>query len=548
MSHHTIHSLINPPVTADISTLIPDIKNRFCYQLAISSIVVTNEGKAAGLIMSHHLDRLLGTRFGFNLYCRRNVSVLMDPKPLIINSATPLEQAAAIAMGRDESKIYDDIIVIGEDEIIGVLTVKDLLLSLAELQKRKNDELIKALKKIEEYAMKAEKDSRSKTTFLTNMSHEIRTPMNAIIGMADMLLDSGLNEEQKDYAMTIVNSGDILLQLINDILDLSKIEAGKLSLKSLRFSPDEEIQKVASLLSLSACEKNLDILIDADKTLPDFVTGDPHRFRQILTNLAGNAIKFTMNGHVCIKGELVKNDFYQCTLLFEVNDTGIGISQEEQTRLFRPFSQVDNSLTSGIGGTGLGLAISKQLVEMMGGTIGFSSKPCIGSSFYFTVIFDHPEFETIESDISSNGWNKEVTVPEKKNLCQITPNAFSAKILVAEDNPVNRKLAGIMLKKMGHTVVFAENGMQALEKLKEEKFDIVLMDIQMPVMDGLSASKAIRERSVETLDPDIPVIAMTAHAIEGFHQRCIENGMNDYIAKPVRPDVIQKMLIKWYGK
>ncbi|MBF0378109.1 MAG: response regulator [Desulfamplus sp.] len=582
-NHHTITHLVKPSLTADISTLIPDVKKKLCNRLPISSIVVIKFGKVVGLVMSHHLDSLLGTRFGYDLYYRRNISVLMDSSPLILSPDTPLEEAASYAMGREEKKVYDDIVVVGDNQLIGVVTIKELLLALAALQKSKTQELTIALKKVEEYAMKAEAASRSKSAFLANMSHEIRTPMNAIIGMADLLVDSTLNSEQKDYAMTIVNSGEMLLQLINDILDLSKIEAGKLTLQPVRFSPAKEMEKVSNLLSFSAREKNLSLLLDIDSNIPEFGIGDPHRLRQILTNLAGNAIKFTKSGHIIIKAELVKDSKiesldidcngvelqtektksgkttvevvkrdnpHECKLSFEVHDTGIGISKEEQDKLFKPFSQVDDSLTRGIGGTGLGLAISKQLVEMMGGSIALSSQPGVGSCFYFTITISNPEFKSIDLDINSKN-DKQINCLEENNNNKIVRNDFSAKILLAEDNPVNRKLAEIMLKKMGHTVVSVENGKIAIEKLSDEEFDIVLMDVQMPVMDGLSASQSIRSglgvggEKIINNSKSIPIIAMTAHAIEGFHKRCIESGMNDYIAKPVRPDALKKILIKW---
>ena len=379
---------------------------------------------------------------------------------------------------------------------------------------------IAVVEELAEARIAAEKASSAKTEFLASMSHEIRTPLNGVIGSADLLMQSGtLTSEQLRHADRIRKSGSALLTVVNDVLDFSKIEAGAIELDPQPFWPKALVEECVSIVEESARRKKLVVRIDTGDRLPERVVGDEPRLRQVLLNLINNAVKFTPAGSVTVtlRHEAASPGFER--LRFAVSDTGIGIPEAKLGRLFERFSQVDGSTTRRHGGTGLGLAISKRLIELMGGTIGVTSEPGIGSSFWFSV----------ELPRASDGHSAAMS-----DLPSPVRSRGSARILLAEDVEINQEIASAILRRGGYEVDVVADGSEAVKAVQERRYDLVLMDVQMPVMDGIDATAHIR--SLDGSVRDIPIIAMTANVYAEQVSAFRASGMNDHVGKPFRPD------------
>ena len=414
-------------------------------------------------------------------------------------------------------------------------TSEELAQSKATLEARvaeRTTEVQEALRQLEIAKNEAEEANRMKSDFLATMSHEVRTPMNGVLGTLSLVLSSPLEDDQRRLLGLAKSSADALLVIINDILDLSKIEAGRMEIAPAPMRLRATCEELHPLLSVRAQEKRLTLTFDVDAGIPEWLLADAGRIRQVLINLTGNAIKFTERGSVTLSIVAKTVMDQHATLHVEVRDTGIGIDAATQRRLFQKFVQADASMARRYGGTGLGLAISKNLVELMGGTLGLSSAPGQGSVFSFDVTL--PIAAPPDTDEAVGG-----ALRSARSAAVVGPR----RLLVVDDNPVNLTVASAMLKKQGHMVDLARDGGEAVDKARARSYDAIFMDLQMPVMDGIAATAAIRSQPGP--NTNTPIIALTANAMESDRLRSLAGGMNDHLTKPISPESLRAAIERW---
>lgn len=523
----TLEHLPSFETTASPDTLTILLDQQFHSSPDLPGVIIASESQLLGLVSREMLLGQLSRPFGIELYLKRPVRLLLEAEqqqPLVLPVKCSVGEAAGRALGRPTSQVYEPIVV-WDGKRFRLIDVHTLLIAQSQLLKLAN-------LTVQQQMDSAEAANRAKSQFLANMSHEIRTPLTAILGFTENLLEPQVPEVERTAALqTILRNGHHLLQLINDILDLSKIEADRMTLEQKDFSLSQTIDSVISMQGSGVTVKGLSLSREIDPTLPDVLRGDALRVKQILINFTGNAIKFSERGKITVRAKALEKESTSVLLRIEVTDQGIGISPEDQKRLFHAFTQVDESMTRKSGGTGLGLIISKRMALLMGGDAGVESEVGVGSTFWFTARLatkGGPAVEAEHAMISSDA----TTLKERY---------FAHRILVVDDEPINREVVQIQLDALDLIVDTAEDGAEAVAKASAGLYAAIFMDMQMPKLNGLDATRQIRQIPEYK---HVPIIAMTANVFDEDKAQCLAAGMDGFLSKPFTPNELFGTLLR----